>query len=239
MRRWLAVLVTAGSVVSLPASGVAQDQDGWSLSVNPRVGYSVPDKPLGALAPGGPVVEMAPAVTAGATVELGTPWRWVGLRFTALNTFAAGLNRRVPAGSSSCGDGCIGLEYTSEPLKAGGSTLNLSMDLLAHLPLATDHVAPYLVAGAGLKRYDLGGGLHPADPRYRYGGRSAGLAVNVGGGLDVAFGNAVLTLEAVDYISGLNGRWNHEWSPLSERAFNTLRHDVVFSVGLEVDVFGW
>jgi hypothetical protein len=238
MKHLLAAAVSTGLLIALPVSGTAQNHGTWSLSVNPRFGYSIQDKPLGALAPGGPVVEMPPAAAAGVGIEIGTPSRWVSVRFTVLSTFAEGLNRRSSY-AFWCGESvCTALGDRSHPLKDGGSVLNLSGDLVVRPALSFGRVQPYAVAGAGLKRYDLGDGAYDLDLRYRYGGRSAGAAVNLGGGIECPVGHAVITLEAVDYMSGLSGRRVHEYSPLSERAFNGIRHDVVFSVGLRVDVLG-
>ena len=52
------------------------------------------------------------------------------------------------------------------------------------------------------------------------------------------FGKTVLSFEAVDYVSGFTRRPTYEYTPLSQRAFGEMHHDLFFSIGLKVPTFG-
>ena len=228
-------LVAAALLIS-PGLASAQ-QNSWSLSINPRFGYFASDKPLGYFTPDGPTVEMPAAATAGLTVELGTPYRFLALRATAQSTLNAGLARKVPTGFTSCGTGCASMEHESHPIAQSGSLLNLSMDAVIRPAPASWRYQPYGVLGAGLKRYDLGRGVYNGDPQSQFGGRSAGLAINTGAGIDVPLGKAVLNIEVVDYVSGFS-RASSPQSSLSQKAFTAIRHDLFMSLGFRVNLFG-
>ncbi len=231
------VAAAAGLFALLPMALSAQT-NGWSLALNPRFGYFVADKPLGALTVDGPNIEMPPAATTGLALEIGTPLKFLSIRTIAETTIFAGLARRSQDGSVSCGANCERTEYRSDPLPNVGSILNLAVGLRVAPSPESWPVRPYAVGGVGLKRYDLGRGQYGEDPRYSFGGRSAGKALNAGVGFDLRLGQAVFNLEAVNYMSGPSGWRNPQTTRLSDKAFQTLHHDLFISAGMRVDVFG-
>lgn len=209
-------------LVLAPSALTAQESD-WSATAVPRLGYFTPDRELGTIRQGEAVVAIGSAPTLGLSIEIGTPLQFVGLRATAQTTIGSAMNE---------------VEPTSQPLDRPASVLNLSMDaLLSPVPGAWG-ARPYGVIGVGLKRYDLGRGPFGDDLGDRFGGREAGFALNAGAGVEAVLGQTVVSIEAVDYMSGLWGRRIYDYSSLGERAFNGIRHDVFVSVGLKLKLLG-
>ena len=233
------ILATALAVVPATAAG---QTTAWELNVVPRVGFFHADKAMGLLAPGetgSPLVRMQNGATLGLLVELETPLRWISIRATADRTFGADLVERGRLDFENSTGG----QPSELPLKSGTSVLNLAVGLAVRpsprqLPI-------YLVGGIGVKSYDFGGGGWYQDPRYRFGGREATLAVHGGVGTELKLGAAAFNVEAAVFTSGFSGSESSNTSlptyyrSLVQRATDDrLGHDLSLTVGMRIPVFG-
>ncbi len=180
---------------------------------------------------------MQNGATIGLLVELETPARWISIRVMADRSFGADL---VESGRLDFENPTQG-QPSEQPLVSGTSVLNLAAGLAVRpfprqLPI-------YLVGGVGVKSYDFGGGGWSQDPRYRFGGREATLAVHGGVGTELNLGAAAFMVEAAVFTSGFSGSESSNsglppyYRSLVQRATDDrLGHDLSLTVGMRIPV---
>ena len=210
--------------LAIPTCASAQ-ADAWSLTFHPRAGVFIPEKDVGNYKGEGVHLSQAPVL--GASVELTTPLQWVQLRATGWTTVSASLDRKLFDGWESCARDCH-----REATGRNGALMNFSVDGVL-TPSRTWAVQPYAVAGVGAKRFDFGNQrLVASDPASDLGGATWGAGINTGFGLELPVAGARLTMEAVDYMSGIHGY--AEDGADATQPFRSIRHDIVFSMGVRL-----
>jgi len=177
-------------VAAVPASAQVP---GVSFTVVPSVGYFAPLSSLGDAAVAGEA-KLDGALTIGLSAELGVPALPFGIRANLEHVLDAKMEQDDP----ESGEGSITM--VTGDIVFGGPRL---------LP-----VRPYLLVGAGVKRYD-------------FDTTESDFTGHVGGGVDVKFGPIGFVAEVSDYIS------QFEFAPGETK----LQNDVVARLGFRVGMF--
>jgi hypothetical protein len=189
-----------GLALTLPAAAAAQAP---SLDVVPKVGVATP---LGSLTE---EAEMSTSLAFGAALELGLPGLPFGVRANVDHISGAEIRQRA-----------------ADELKLGTANITQIVGDIVFRPLpGLVGSSPFLLAGAGIRIYDLditdGGELALLRSSFR---RFTG---HVGGGVDVRIGRATVAAEVADYISTF---------ALAEGG-SKLQNDVVGLLGIRLRLF--
>jgi hypothetical protein len=179
----------------------------FELQLLPRIGVATP---LGRLTES---TEMRTALAFGIAAELQLPALPFSVRANLDHIRAAGISER-----------------SAEQPVVGEADITLLVGDVVLRPFAATSAAaatqPYILAGAGVKRYRLRLDSR-VDGELDVPHEISRLTVHLGGGADVRVGRFVLILEVADYLSTF----------VSGNDTSQLQHDVVGVLGLRVSLF--
>lgn len=232
MRR--ASLIAAAVLAMTPQFVLAQS---WKLSITPEFGWYRGTEPLGYGSPTGNLLRMAPSHVVGMQAELSRENAWWSMRLAYATTLDADLQRLDYAVPDNCDMPCIISldEYAS--FGDTGEMMTLGLQVTISPGPQSWRVAPYVIAGAGLTRFDLGGGRYPTPDGYWYGGREASRALQAGIGVRARIGRGDLVLEAVNATSGMGKATAVTPNTVVGQIFGDARNDLTVMLGYRVRVF--
>ncbi|MGH7471163.1 MAG: hypothetical protein ACRENP_24710 [Longimicrobiales bacterium] len=188
------------------ANGLASGQiPGIELTLFPRVGVY---KPVGALAEfAASTAELRGATALGMSVELQLPLLPINLR---------GNLEYVPGADAAIND---------RDLDVDNALLLLSGDLVFRLLPAVSPIQPYLLAGAGVKKYNFDNAF--ATALFSFPDDRDWMA-HLGAGLGLKLGPLSIAAEVSDYIS---------WFEMLGGDGGKLQNDLFATVGLKIGLF--
>jgi hypothetical protein len=234
MRMW--TVLPAALAVLAAESREAAGQERFAVKLAPTVGWYAPTQNLRRVPEEGSSdwTRIAAGPMAGLTAELGLPVRAVSVR-GGLMYVRSGLDARRFAGFESCGSDCDEAVYRSEPI-AGARVFIAVADVVLRTP-RIGPVQPYVLGGAGIKRYDfaqreLSGGYAAEYARdVTQGTRHVGL------GTDLRVGNHLLVLEVSDYVGGFRSAADPAQSGTTAPG-GRRQHDISFTAGFKFGIGG-
>lgn len=201
MRSFSILSILAGLALLAGAPMATAQSAPGAVRLVPTVGWYAPLSDLGTVSEGEvntPVqFDASVAVTLG--VEVALPVPWLTARGTLAFAPSAGLSARRFSGEESCGVSCTRFIHETVPL-ADSRVLILTAGASARLP-QLGLLRPYLLGGAGVKRYDLA--QDQLAPEYAgiFATDASSFTLHAGIGLDVPVGPVVLKAELSDYLS--------------------------------------
>jgi hypothetical protein len=169
---------------------------------------------------------------AGLTAELGLPVRALSLR-GGLMYVSSGLDARRFAGFESCGSDCDEAVYSSESI-AGGRVFIAVADVVLRGP-RIGPVQPYLLGGAGFKRYDFAQGELSGGYAAEYARDVTQRTSHVGLGTDVRIGSHSLVLEVSDYVGGFRSATDPAQGGTTALG-GRGQHDISFTAGFQFGI---
>mgnify|MGYP001225354002 CR=1 FL=1 len=204
-----AVLAAVTLLVTVAANASAQ-----RIQVVPRAGVFVSGSSLGEVREGTEAIkaDLEGGLGVGLGIELGMPVSPVGFR--------AGFDYATDSKISTSG-------INEGSAEAGAKLLAVAGDLVFRPLPQLLVVQPYLLAGAGLKRYDFEVSELDAGVRDIFESQTD-FALHGGAGLDVSLGAIALRAEVSDYLS---------WFQLASESEKEMQHDVFATVGLRISLF--
>lgn len=205
-----AVLAAATLFVTGAAEASAQ-----RVQVVPRAGVFVSGSSLGEVqtALGDVKAEMEGGLGVGLGIELGVPLSPFGFRAG----FDYATDSKISGEGISAGSG-----------EAGAKLLAVTGDLMFRPLPRLLVVQPYLLAGAGVKRYDFEVSELDSGVRDIFSESQTDFALHGGAGLDVSLGAIALRAEISDYVS---------WFELGSGSEKEMQNDVFATVGLRIALF--
>jgi len=210
MRTGTKAVLAAALLVSGAADASAQ-----RIQVVPRAGVFVSGSSLGEVREGTEAIkaDLEGGLGVGLAVELGMPFSPFGLR--------AGFDYATDSKIST-----TGISGGSD--EAGAKLLAVAGDLVFRPLPRLVVVQPYLLAGAGLKRYDFEVSELGSGARDIFSESQTDFALHAGAGVDVSLGAIALRAEVSDYVS---------WFELASDGDKKMQNDVFVTVGLRIGLF--
>ncbi|HLU24112.1 MAG TPA: hypothetical protein VKZ58_00200 [Longimicrobiales bacterium] len=206
-----ALVLGMAMAIALPAGAAGQG----GLQIMPKAGVYIPGNDLATIRDGAEEIraKMEGDFAIGLAIELARAGAPVGLRG----------NFDYITGTTITEDG------VDRSDKSGTTMLALTGDLVLRPIPRLLFLQPYLLGGAGIKRYEfdresLSGPIRDAFPADR-----TDFAVHLGAGFEIGFGALAITAEVSDYIS----RFKAE----GENRDNKLQNDVFAMVGVRIGLF--
>ena len=193
----------------------AADVSAQRVQVVPRAGVFVSGSSLGEVRDGTEAIkaDLEGGLGVGLAIELGMPASPFGLR--------AGFDYATDSKISTSGINEGGAE-------AGAKLLAVAGDLVIRPLPRLLLVQPYLLAGAGLKRYDFEVSELGSGARDIFSESQTDFALHAGAGVDISLGAIALRAEVSDYVS---------WFQLASDSEKEMQHDVFATVGLRISLF--
>src|SRR5690606_23735063 len=129
----------------------------WTLTLTPQVGWYRGTEPLGYGSPDGDLLRMAPSHVVGMLLGVGPEdARW-SMRLSFTTTLDADIQRAQLVVPDMCVE-CIISLWEYGPTDHTGEMMMLGLQGTVSPTPRSWRVSPYLIAGAGLTRFDLGEG---------------------------------------------------------------------------------
>jgi len=205
-----AVLAAVTLLVAGAAGASAQ-----RVQVVPRAGVFVSGSSLGEVREGTEAIkaDLEGGLGVGLGIEFGMPLSPFGFR--------AGFDYATDSKISASGIN----EASGE---AGAKLLAVAGDLVFRPLPRLLVVQPYLLAGAGVKRYDFEVSELNEGVRDVFSESQTDFALHGGAGLDVSLGAIALRAEVSDYVS---------WFELGSGSEKQMQNDVFATVGLRITLF--
>ncbi len=205
-----AVLAAVTLLVSGAAGASAQ-----RIQVVPRAGVFVSGSSLGELREGTEVIkaELEGGLGVGLGIEFGMPLSPFGFRAG----FDYATDSKISASGISDGNG-----------EAGAKLLAVAGDLVFRPLPRLLLIQPYLLAGAGVKRYDFEVSELGSGAENIFSESQTDFALHGGAGLDVWLGPIALRAEVSDYVS---------WFELGSDGEKQMQNDVFATLGLRITLF--
>ena len=205
-----AVLAAVTLLVAGAAGASAQ-----RIQVVPRAGVFVSGSSLGEVREGTEAIkaDLEGGLGVGLGIEFGMPLSPFGFRAG----FDYATDSKISGSGISAGGG-----------EAGAKLLAVAGDLVFRPLPRLLVVQPYLLAGAGVKRYDFEVSELNEGVRDVFSESQTDFALHGGAGLDVSLGAIALRAEVSDYVS---------WFELGSGSEKQMQNDVFATVGLRITLF--
>lgn len=232
MRRWTALPAALFLLSTAAGTGVAQERK-RGVSVVPVAGWYSPTKNLRRVPEEGGTdwTRLGGGPMAGVMAEAALPVRGVSVRGGAFYVHSDLTVRRY-LGAESCSSGCDRAEYRSDPIAPGRIYVAVA-DVVVRVP-RLGPVRPYVLVGAGVKRYDFAQAELTGGYAVDYARDVTQRTSHVGLGTDVAIGRHSLTLELSDYVGGF--RTATEPARTGTAPGGLRQHDLSFTAGWRIGV---
>lgn len=212
-----AVIAIACVAVFCSVGAASAQSSPHRFHVTPLAAHLHPVQSLPSLTAGGRsyAAALGSGLGAGLALDWRTPLAGIRLRASALRT--------TPE---------LRVRQTEDGGETAPTTLDLlAADVLVGLPGAW-RAHPFLVLGAGVKRYDFSSqGSSPVDPASTYGAHASRSTLHLGAGIDWRIGRFLLAVEAASYESSFPP------ADPGQLGGSSPQHDIVTSLGLRIPIF--